>query len=340
MNWTIKDYEDLRNLGLVLAAVIAVPLAGWRSLIAHKQAKIAAENHLAETYTKAIDQIGDDKETIQLGGLYALEKMARTNRQYHGQIIEVLCAFVRLHAPLSKADEKKIDGEEKEKLSPPKLIVQTAITIIGRRNSSFDTVSFIQENLNKLYDYLNKKFEKNWFQKFIPNSQIYSVTIDLKDTQLYEINLFGANFENANLWGANLENANLYKVNLRRAFLAEANFQNALLVRGDFSKANLTEAYLISARAMKVNLKGADLFGADLSEVNLEKAGLTEADLTKANLTGAKIYGANLTGAKLIFDQIRSAKFDENTRFPENFSKPFLNELIEKQKNELVKLII
>ena len=88
----------LRNYGLAGAALLALPFALWRGKIASDQTKsvqeqtqINADNHLAETYTKAIDQIGDDKQAIQLGGLYALEKIAQKNPDYHRQVMEVLC---------------------------------------------------------------------------------------------------------------------------------------------------------------------------------------------------------------------------------------------------------
>jgi len=294
MDWTIKDYEDLRNLGLVLAAVVAVPLAGWRSLVAHKQAKIATDNHLAETYTKAIDQIGNEKEAIQLGGLYALEKIARNNRQYHGQIIEVLCAFVRLHAPL-------FDEDKEYNLHSPKLIVQTALTIIGRRNTSFDSGIY--------GDF--------WFQKIIPRSQEYPVKIDLKYTNLKEMNLKEAKFDDANLSNVNLEKANLQFIDLQRAYLEDVNF----------SSANLQWSWLNEADLSGANLEGANLHWADLSEAILEKANLQDAILTNASLRDTKLN----------FEQITSAKFDENTKFPEDFSKERLSDLIEKQKKEAEK---
>jgi hypothetical protein len=55
----LTHHEAIRNLGLVLAAVIGLPVAIWQSLIANK-------THLAEAYTKAIDQLGAEKEAIHL----------------------------------------------------------------------------------------------------------------------------------------------------------------------------------------------------------------------------------------------------------------------------------
>jgi uncharacterized protein YjbI with pentapeptide repeats len=217
MEWFINNHEAYRSLGLILAAVIGLPLAIWRSFIAQQQARsaeeqarIAAENHLAETYTKAIDQIGNEKEAIQLGGLYALEKIVYSNSEYHSQIMEVLCAFVRLHASLSIKNGNEGESVEEKNFQLPKEIIQTALTIIGRRNKNFWDISFGGKPI----------FE-----------------IDLKSLDLRKVNLKGANLSGSNFEGANLGGANLTDVNLRYANLIEANLEDADIKGGDFNEA-------------------------------------------------------------------------------------------------------
>ena len=90
-----RDSESLRNLSLVIAAVFALPLLWWRTLAANRSAKAAdaqaqtnAGRHLAETFTRAIDQLGDDKMEVRLGAIYALERIARESEEYHWPIME------------------------------------------------------------------------------------------------------------------------------------------------------------------------------------------------------------------------------------------------------------
>lgn len=218
MDWILKHHEEIRNLGLVAAAVIGLPLAIWRSFIAQQQAKIQADNHLAETYTKAIDQIGHTTETIQLGGLYALEKIAISNQKYHRQIIEVLCSFIRLHA--------SIHQPEMDKHENPAIIVQTALTIIGRRNIAFDK----------------------------PPEKQNHVTIDLSESHLERANLSDANFQGANFVETNLEEANMQGTN----------FQSANFILACLNKSNLGEANLQETSLMEASLKGAKLEYANL----------------------------------------------------------------------------
>ena len=50
----------LRNIGLVVAGLIALPLAVWRSTVAHRQAEIAQRGLLNERYQKGAEMLGND----------------------------------------------------------------------------------------------------------------------------------------------------------------------------------------------------------------------------------------------------------------------------------------
>jgi hypothetical protein len=65
------------------------------------------EGQITDRFTKAIDQLGKDTLAIRLGGIYALERIARDSESDHWAVMEVLTAFVREHRPaktLSPAD--------------------------------------------------------------------------------------------------------------------------------------------------------------------------------------------------------------------------------------------
>jgi hypothetical protein len=53
---------------------------------------------VTERYTKAIEQLGSDKLDIRIGGIYALERIARDSARDHPTVIEVLAAFAREHS--------------------------------------------------------------------------------------------------------------------------------------------------------------------------------------------------------------------------------------------------
>jgi hypothetical protein len=64
-----------------------------------KEFRIAQQGQITERFTRAIDQLGHAQLDVQLGGIYALERIARDSPADRATIGEVLTAFVRTHAP-------------------------------------------------------------------------------------------------------------------------------------------------------------------------------------------------------------------------------------------------
>jgi hypothetical protein len=65
----------------------------------YRQLRTAREGQITERYTRVIDQLGHAQLDVRLGGIYALERIARDSSADHATIGEVLTAFVRSHAP-------------------------------------------------------------------------------------------------------------------------------------------------------------------------------------------------------------------------------------------------
>ena len=56
----------------------------------------ATERRITELYTKAVEQLGNDKAPVRLGGLYALERLAQDNPAQRQTIVNVICAYLRM----------------------------------------------------------------------------------------------------------------------------------------------------------------------------------------------------------------------------------------------------
>ncbi|MGH3129712.1 MAG: hypothetical protein ACRDNX_02740, partial [Gaiellaceae bacterium] len=101
----LKAENDIRST-LVQALAGAILLAGLyftaRTLqVNTRTLEVNREGQITDRFTRAIDQLGqpgDDKLAVRLGGIYALERIARDSREDHGPVIEVLTAFVREEA--------------------------------------------------------------------------------------------------------------------------------------------------------------------------------------------------------------------------------------------------
>ena len=61
--------------------------------------ELTEQGQITDRFTKAIEQIGSDKLDIHIGGIYALERIARDSAKDHPTVMEVLTAFIREHSP-------------------------------------------------------------------------------------------------------------------------------------------------------------------------------------------------------------------------------------------------
>jgi hypothetical protein len=118
LNWYIDPGKasERKDLVLTLAQILGgtALLSGlyftWRTL------QVNREGQVTERFTQAIDQLGKiDNEgnqllEVRLGGIYALERMARESEENHWPIMEILTAYFRHHAPWPP--EENQEGEQ------------------------------------------------------------------------------------------------------------------------------------------------------------------------------------------------------------------------------------
>ncbi|ALB40870.1 MULTISPECIES: pentapeptide repeat-containing protein [unclassified Anabaena] len=273
----------------------------------YKNAQAAEDKQITERFSKAIELLGNEKTEVKLGGIYALEQIAKdAPKKYHWTVMEVLTAFVRENAPLKKEEEG-----EKEEIPKLRTDIQAALTVIGRRNC----------------------------EKYQGTQRLDLSNIDIRGAILSpEANLEGANFEQSNLQDADVRKANLKGAILAQAKLQRVFLQEAKLQGADFSEANLemahldhanlqdahlTEAKLQQANLNHANLQNAQFLEADLEDASLLKANLKNTDFETAILKNTDLREAILMGAKnLTLEQIKEAIGDEKTILPDYLDRP------------------
>jgi len=198
------------------------------------------EAQLADRLTQAVDQLRDHNPEVRLGGIYALERLARTSESEYWPIMEILTTFVRERASVTKNQSLK---EPPLRLAPD---IQAALDVIGRRRHAY------------------KDGE--------------SQRLDLRGTDMRRANLAGAKlagailsevrFEEANLAGIGLEEAILRAAHLENTNLADAKMQGAFLLNTSLNGARLRNANLQGAFLSGTRFDGAELLGADLRDAN------------------------------------------------------------------------
>jgi uncharacterized protein YjbI with pentapeptide repeats len=239
------------------------------------------EGQLTDRYTKAIEQLGSDKLDVRIGGIYALERVARDSIRDHPTVVEVLTAFIREHSH-DEWPSSGPEGQEPARSIRPDL--QAAITVVVRRD--------IKRDIRP---------------------------IDLIGADLTGTDLSNADFTRADLVGADLTGADLSHVSLAEAKLRSANLTRAKLIWADLIGADLSHANLTGARLYHAKLNFASLDCADLTHTDFELADLTSASLTRANLTRAGLKNATLTGAFFIAADLTSARLPDADLTDANF---------------------
>jgi hypothetical protein len=101
-----------------------------------EQLQIAQQGQITERFTRAIDQLGHTQLDVRLGGIYALERIARDSSADRATIGEVLTAFVRSHAPwpprLPGQYVAAAPIDEVPELQVRAADVQACLTVLGR----------------------------------------------------------------------------------------------------------------------------------------------------------------------------------------------------------------
>jgi hypothetical protein len=238
----VKDRIDLESKSRQTMAQI---LGGTALLVGlyftSQTLQTTQEGQITDRFTKAITQLGDNNLAIRLGGIYALERIARDSASDHGAVMEVLTAFVREYshgrsnppwAWVSMLFAKSRLPEDQATPGPP-ADIQAILTVIGRRTRTYR------------------------------NGETY--TLDLGGTNLQGANLGGAQLQGVFLGGAQLQEAALGGAQLQGADLREAQLQGADLQEAQLQGANLTAAQ---------NLTQEQLNGACIDEHTILPEGL------------------------------------------------------------------
>ncbi len=258
--------------------------------------ELTEQGQVTDRYTKAIEQLGSATVDVTIGGIYALERIARDSPRDHPTVMEVLAACIREHSREPSLRSAPVVGTPEPVTRPD---IQAAVTVIGRRDAAHD---LRQINLRGVYLPLADLYEADLTGADLTGADLTGASLahaDLGPSDLTHAGLTLARPIPAKLAHANLTSADLYEADLTRADLTGADLTNADLTGAKLPRAHLTHANLARAQLIAANLTRANLTGADLTGANLRGGKLRGANLTRANLTGADLGLANLTGADL-----------------------------------------
>ncbi len=180
--------------------------------------ELTEQGQVTDRYAKAIEQLGSDKLDVRIGGIYALERVARDSARDHPTVMEVLTAFIREHSDEQRTPPGTGDQKRDPSIRPD---VQAAVTVVGRRDAKRDIRP-----------------------------------LDLRGAKLICAILLRANLASANLLRANLTGANLVGADLAGAHLVSADLTGAGLMSANLAGVDLTGADVKGAYLVGANLTG------------------------------------------------------------------------------------
>lgn len=150
----LKAITDTRTA--LLAGLVGVGALGtfWLNSrvyrITARTFQVTERGQVTDRYSRAIEQLGSATLDVRLGGIYALEQIAKDSargEEDQATIVEVLSAFVRVHSdPLfqykasmgNAAPSEPVEEQHQnairyvKQLEGPPVDVQAAVTVLGR----------------------------------------------------------------------------------------------------------------------------------------------------------------------------------------------------------------
>jgi hypothetical protein len=183
---------------------------------ADEQLKLMRSGQITDRFTKAIEQLGDRSPEVRIGGIFALELIAKEEHNYVPHIVTTLAAFVRHKLPASTA--KKYEKVDLLDARAPD--AAAALAALSRYPLSAER----------------------------PNPGEFG-GLDLSRTDLRRSFLRGADLSRASLFASRLDGADLRHANLSNANIRSANFGKLVLNDDEFKDgADLRHADLTDVR--------------------------------------------------------------------------------------------
>jgi uncharacterized protein YjbI with pentapeptide repeats len=254
----LADYARSSVLQVLAGlVVVAGAIATWR------QVHISREGQITDRFSKAVDQIGSPVLDVRIGGLYALERIARNSAADRNAILFLLGAFIRTRtswpvgAPGGPQHPTPAVDEDIPWMRVRAADIQAAMGVLGRLPPARE-------------------------EPAISLSRVDLRSVALRDARLSGSRFRYANLARAVLIGAWLEGSDLTGADLRRANLEHAHMAGANLSRATLRWANLHQA----------DLRNTNLRGTDLSDTVLDHTTLTRAQADHTTIWPAELNDA------------------------------------------------
>lgn len=294
-NIWIESFKTSGGLAFVFTAYFA-----WRNLKATEQKQIT------DRLSKAIEQIGSEVPTIQIGGIYCLKRLAEDSldRDYF-IVIDVLSELLR-------------SSSVKPNISRHNLVEN----FYKGDASSQDVKNLKPEAISRVLQVI---------------LEVLSDLRDLNPSQekllnLRRLNLWGANLKGRNLAHTDFSESILSQVNAIEADLRKCNFHYAILCPGpEHFNGRITpdsrNTWMERTKLDQCNFEisymcyGVVFNEASLRKANFRYANAEETFFTNCNLQEACFHGAKLRNSSFVGSDLKNTDFQNSDIAGADFSR-------------------
>lgn len=328
----------VRNLGLIAGGLIAIWVAIWRGVVADRQARASWDQTetsrrslLNERYQKGAEMLGSTVLYVRLGGIYALDSLAREYPEiYHLQVIKLFAAFVVARPRAETAERVETttssatsESEEPDKPAPTsfgegsddtgkdhwlesKSHPEDTFDLFLATKLEVGPVPGLAKDVEEVMRLLSERDEKR-----IALESKDKIRINLADASLPGLIFHDADFSNIDFTKADLRRVRGWRARLTKAVLPGANLSGSTLHGADFRDADMRRVNLTAVKLEGADLRNANLGYIDLASQNLWKGATFPSKLVGARLEGADLRGADLGGADMCGVSLRGANLDK-----------------------------
>lgn len=236
----------LTGLTATLGGALALPFTLIRLRLTKEANETTEQGQITDRINSAVEGLGAEKIIkidreestapnieVRIGSILALERISRKNTDFHIQIVEILCAYVRLNSPASTLKST----ENLKKRPQQREDIDLCIKVLGRRSTR-----------NKQQEYKLR------------------TRLDLRNCDLS-----GVDFRKGDYSGALFHHSNLEAALMRDSKFIGAQFHYCVLSYVDLFQSELTGAYMDYADlsfngnlVFAASLRGVSFVGANL----------------------------------------------------------------------------
>ncbi len=268
--------EDVRNIGLVLIAVVSAPFLIWRTMSLAKQVEIADSVHFNEKVSHAVRDL---TARFEITRIVIQDEKEIVLKEWQDDLVTRVSAIDQLETLIYERNTEA-----------PRIVRLVANYIRG---------NFRAENLNFTEPPFKSKIPRMDLQKAIDmlgRTRSIAAEIDTSNWRLdlTKCNFDGVNFQGGDFYAADFRESRFEASNMKNAIFEGCNFSGSLLNFAQFHRSNLK-----GIRFHKVTLNRSDYRTSRFSWVGtIIGASFINADLSAIDYFGKPSHIANTFGTK------------------------------------------